>query len=271
MLRWPIVLAVLFGLLLACRLARADDLDDDDALANAPVPSWLTLGAAVADGGRGEARVFAELGMAWDGPRPRVASLGAASTAARLSVSDAAGSGAAPALGALPVTPRVARAAVRAALRAAHLLPEDALDSMAARARATGIVPEIRLRAMRLWDDTARVDATLTDDALKTTDTARANLWLEARAAFRLDRLLFAGEELAVARLRLSESAIAERIGREVVGALAAWQRAFIEARAAPSGSVAALDASVRASEAEILLDVLTDGWFSSWRAHEVH
>ena len=205
--------------------------------------------------------LFAEVGLAWDSPQRAPAREGVVRTAVLDPQVTSVVS--------LPVTPRVARAAVQAAFRNARLLGDDAIDGLASRARWSGLVPEVRLRGARIWDESARAEV-LPSDALRTWDAARANLLLEARASFRLDRLVFADEELSVARLRLEQSELAQRLALRVVGTLAAWQRAWVEARAAPAGSVAALEAALRLGELEAALDVLTGGWFASWRAREV-
>jgi hypothetical protein len=235
-------------------LVRAGDADLAGPLA------WLDVGGSLRAGARDDVAVFAELGVAWDAP-PRA-------NKARLAVSEEAASTLAPRL-ALPITPRVARAAVRAAYRAARLTTGDALDGLGSRARWSGLVPEIRVGARRAWDDTARLDLAPSDD-WRSSGATHANLWLEARAAFRLDRLLFAGEELGVERLRLEESEAAQRLALRVVSLLAAWQRAWLEGKAAPGGTVSALEASLASSELEASLDVVTGGWFSAWRAREV-
>ncbi|MFO0641728.1 MAG: hypothetical protein U0183_21065 [Polyangiaceae bacterium] len=70
------------------------------------------------------------------------------------------------------------------------------LDALAGRARTSGLLPELRLRATRYVDDRAQVDALA--DQSRLTDTSSKNLGLEARLTFRLDRVVFADEEPAL-------------------------------------------------------------------------
>lgn len=242
-------LAVIFGVL---PLSRAH-ADEDD-------PIWLNVGASVESGESDGRAVFAELGFAWDG---------APHAPAKLALSDGSAAVLASAHPALPVTPSVVKSAVLAAYRAAHLLSEETIDSMASRARWRGLVPDIHLRAMRLWDDSAKLDLTAAESDWRTTDLAHANLWLEARASFRLERLMFASEELGVARFRLLQSTAAQRLALRVVSTLSLWQRLWLENRAAPRDSAPAFEASLRMAEVEHLLDVMTSGWFSAWRSHQ--
>jgi hypothetical protein len=272
-----LAVVALFFTLVVARPARAAPPDDAEDIAldfGRRARSWLDIGGFLRSQSlysTKELGVRAQLGLAWDAP-----SVGNSRRDGAVIRATAAGGvaaypdGAVAPIIALPVTPRVARAAVNAAFRAARLFTEDAMEGLATRARWSGLVPELRLRVGRQWDESARADLLPTADALKTTDAAQANLWLEARAIFRLDRLVFADEELATFRLRLEQSEIAQRIALRVVTGLAAWQRSWVEARAAPSGSVAALEAALQLSEIEAALDVLTGGWFASWRAKEV-
>jgi hypothetical protein len=75
------------------------------------------------------------------------------------------------------------------------------LDSLASRARASALLPELRLRAVRNTDQALRWVPT-TDDPYRVTQADGAGMILEASATFRLDRLLFAREELTVERVR---------------------------------------------------------------------
>lgn len=267
-----VTLAAFASITAFCSAARADDAEDLVWDLSRRARSQLDI--AGFSRSRGEAArelgFLAEVGVSWDTPS-RAPAREAALRAGGFGIID----GALPAqlaqisLVSLPVTPRVARQAVSAAFRNARLLSEDAIDGLGSRARWSGLVPELRLRAARLWDETARAEV-LPSDALRTADSVRANLWLEARASFRLDRLIFADEELAAFRLRLEQSELAQRLALRVVAMLSAWQRAWVETRAAPAGSVAALEASLKMGELEATLDVVTGGWFAAWRGREV-
>jgi hypothetical protein len=167
----------------------------------------------------------------------------------------------------LPVTPVVARLAVAAAWRAAGLgVTDDRLDSVASRARWSALLPEVRTRAARLFDESARIDATATGDP-KTSDSARANLWLEARLTWRLDRLLYADDEPAFERMRLERSDARGRIASRVLSLLGQWQRAWVESKVTAPDSPESWEAALRSSDAEASLDVMTAGWFTRWLA----
>ena len=171
---------------------------------------------------------------------------------------------------ALPVrlTPEVARAAVHAALRRANIVdPEARVDGLASRARASAVLPELRLRVTRLIDDAQSLSPTEYDPA-RTTATGGVSLWLEARATWRLDRLVFADEEVAFERLRRDRAEAQSKLAARVLELLFAWQRALArEADLAGRAPKERLAATLDVIEAEASLDIVTDGWFTRWRA----
>lgn len=181
----------------------------------------------------------------------------------------------------LPVpalAPVVGRAVVRAALRAAGLEGGDErVEAAVARARTAALLPEARLRAMRSQDESARVD-TLPDER-RVTGTLGADLWLEARLTWRLDRALYHDDEPRLERLRLDVHEARAKVAGRALDALFRWQRARLEehfgalgigpdGRGAPTRE--ALEARARVDEAELILDTLTNGWFSAWRGEEL-
>ena len=175
------------------------------------------------------------------------------------------------------LTPRVARAAVEAAWRAASLEPDDArLDAIVSRARWSAVLPETRLRAIRYDDQRLSTDASLDTSRLR--DSTGANLGLEARLTWRFDRLLYADDEPAFERMRLERHDARARIAGRVLEALFHWHRAWLEVRWAQAASREAreppgrpsrdeVEASLRVMEAEATLDVLTNGWFTGTRS----
>ncbi len=168
-----------------------------------------------------------------------------------------------------PLTPRVARRAVHAAWRAAGIGCDDsALDAMVKRARLSALLPEARLRAMQSSGD--RLYEYSSADSYHTTDGTGTTVWLEARLTFRLDRLLFTEQELQTQRIRLDRAQLRARIAAKVVAEIAKWARARVDEAASPLDSDARTEALLRAMGAEVTLDVLTDGWFSRWRASGV-
>jgi hypothetical protein len=162
----------------------------------------------------------------------------------------------------LSVLARGAVAAARRNDRTDH--HERELDSLAARSRWSALLPELRLRAARTRDESLRLTPT-TDDPYRFTLAGGDALVVEGAASFRLGRLVFANDELAVERLRLERARSAERRAARVVERLLAWHGAASrlaspEREALESAEVERL---VRERlDAEIELDVLTGGWF---------
>ncbi len=243
--------------------------------------SWLTLRGLYAEraGGAREIGLMAVLGLALDkisaGPVHRTRDPmhtfadGAAPrpppTPTSTSTPTPAASAMAPRL---IVTPLTARSCVAAAWRASGLGVDDArIDAIVARARLSAVLPETRLRVMRRFDDTSRTDTSTTTDTQRLYDTTGANLWLEARFTWRLDRLLYADDEPTLERVRLERQDARARVSARVLEALFAWQRAWLDVAASLAGSREQLEATVRMMEAETALDVLTAGWFGAWRA----
>jgi len=168
----------------------------------------------------------------------------------------------------LLVTPLVARQAVTAAWRTMGLGVDDSrIDAMIARARQSAALPETRLRVMKVVNDSSQVGVIPTDTS--TYDIAGANLYLEARLTWRLDRLLYADDEPTLERTRIERHDARERVSAKVIDTLFQWQRAEIARRGALLGSKELIDATLRLAEAEAALDVLTGGWFGAWLARQ--
>jgi hypothetical protein len=164
------------------------------------------------------------------------------------------------------ITPEVARGAVRAAIRRAKLEDSDArLDAIVARSRAAALLPDLRLRTMRVVDESQSRSPTSYDPD-RVTASGGAALYLEARLGWRLDRVLFPSETLAVERLRGAREEARARLTARVLSALFDWQKArAIEASptATPEEHLAA---SLEVLETEATLDLLTEGWFAAWQ-----
>jgi hypothetical protein len=124
-------------------------------------------------------------------------------------------------------------------------------------------LPELRLRGARTTDESLRLTPT-TSDPYRYTQAGGSTLTFEARLTWKLDRLVFADEEIDVERLRGQRAAAARGLVREVLRLLVAWQRATIRAADVDAPPDERLDAVLDAVEAEAALDVLTDGWFSA-------
>jgi hypothetical protein len=192
-------------------------------------------------------------------------------------------------------SPELARACVAAAWRTAGLGADDAaIDDLVSRSRASALFPETRLRAMRLWDDAAHATTLATTNDTTYYDAIGANLVLEVRLTWRLDRLLYAGDEASLERVRLERKEARARLAARTLEALFAWRRARVDAwrRAQDDAWRRAQDDAWRparddarlptgrdgrdgderqaaatwlqVAEAEATLDVLTGGWFST-------
>ncbi|MDI1429324.1 hypothetical protein [Polyangium sorediatum] len=167
----------------------------------------------------------------------------------------------------LVLSPSVARAVVSAAIEHARLEEHVArVDRVASRARASALLPELRLRVTRLLDE-ARALAPTEYDPDRVTASGGSSLWLEARATFRLDRLVFADEEVALERLREERAATRHKLEARVLEALFTWQRACVERDDEALDPEARTRATLVVLEAESTLDVLTGGFWSRWKA----
>ncbi len=111
------------------------------------------------------------------------------------------------------------------------------------RARLAGLVPVLGVRAgtNTSWH--------VEDDPRIGRGTA-----YEARATWRLDRLVFDGRELQVAAMGASRRRERRRLANRVIRAYFTWRRAMM----------ARLE--VRAEESAAELDAMTDGWFTEAR-----
>jgi hypothetical protein len=155
------------------------------------------------------------------------------------------------------------QAAIRAALRAQQANErEQQLDSLRSRSRSSAVLPELRLGAGRSTDQSVRLSPT-TDDPYRYTQAGGADLWLEARVSWQLDRLLFAREELTIERLRDAHYQAKAKRARAVVDALFAWQKALLEAQDPERSPQEQLLAQFRAAHQAAVADALTGGWFS--------
>jgi hypothetical protein len=135
-------------------------------------------------------------------------------------------------------------------------------DGLASRSRWSATLPELRLRAQRNTDQALRWAPT-SDDPYRVTQADGAGTILEASATFRLDRLLFSGDELAIERLRQQAGSEHLKLEQRLLQALLGLFRAR-ERACAPSGNDDAvrLEQRLRIAELAVELDVLTAGWF---------
>jgi hypothetical protein len=136
------------------------------------------------------------------------------------------------------------------------------LDSLSSRARSSALLPEVRLRAVRNTDQALRWVPTA-DDPTRVTQADGAGLILEASATFRLDRLVFAHEELMVERLRIHAGAERLKLEARVRESLLGLFRARELACSLPAEDPARAPQIIKLLELFQELDALTAGWFS--------
>ncbi|MBK6518266.1 MAG: hypothetical protein IPM79_17970 [Polyangiaceae bacterium] len=170
-------------------------------------------------------------------------------------------------LRARPRLGKLARGTVKAALAAAGSAESEArLSGAATRARASGLVPELRLRVAHVVDEDQRLAPTEYDPE-RITASGGTSLWLEARATFQLDRLVFADDEIALERLRADRAKLEAELIDDVLKSLEAWMRAGAALESEIASEEERLRADVDEAVAEARLDALTAGWFSTQRA----
>lgn len=160
-----------------------------------------------------------------------------------------------------------AQAAVAAGLAQTDFVERAAhLADLSRRARQSSALPQLRLRAMRVTNESAQMLPT-SYDPLRQTLSGGTSVWLEARATWNLDRALFATEELRVASLERSLREERNAVERRVLDALYAWQAAAAE-RLDPSASFRECRfAYVKELRSEAELERLTGTWFAAFRA----
>jgi hypothetical protein len=144
---------------------------------------------------------------------------------------------------------------VAATLRAERHNPRHFAE-LASRSRLRGLIPHLDLGARRGQGIDLRW--TLADDLADHRTTAD-DVMLFATLRFDLDRLLFAGEEVSIAReARFTREASRELI-RQVVHVYFLRRRLQLERDLQDGGSIAA---QLRIDEAEAILNAFTDGAF---------
>lgn len=161
------------------------------------------------------------------------------------------------------LAPSEVRRLVRAAWDAAGLaLDETRLTDLATRARTSATLPELRLRVVRTVDESLRLSPTL-DEPDRTLGGAGVAMHYEARATWRLDRLVFADDEIALERMRIERNAERMRLTLHLLEIVTTWQRAHARALDPTLPAYERADAAVREVAASTALDALTDGAWS--------
>ncbi len=158
-------------------------------------------------------------------------------------------------------------ALVRECVRRALAVSRDGrgaerLSNLGSRARSSAVLPDLKLRGGRSTDQSLRLSPT-TEDPYRYTQSDGTDLFFEATLAWRLSRLIYDSDELAVQRLRLQhESARAKRV-EKVLELLADWQAAAARFADRVLPYEERVDAWVRLSVAGFWLDAMTGGWFT--------
>lgn len=162
--------------------------------------------------------------------------------------------------------PRIAPARLRRLLRAAYQaagVSDARMEDLASRARRAALLPEMRLRAMRSSDQALRYSP-IEDDDTRAQATGQAGTLYEVRLTFRLDRLVFADEEVAIERLRQEAQQQRARVAQRLTELLGAYQRGSARASLPGLSDEERAEAQVAAEAASAGLDLLTDGAWST-------
>ncbi len=164
---------------------------------------------------------------------------------------------------------KLVNATLRAAYRrAGRRRAEARISGLASRARASAALPELRLRAARSTDESLRLTPT-SSDPYRYTQAGGVTVSFEGQATWRLDRLVFADEEIQIEHLARHRARLDGELTEKVLRALFAWQRALVESQRDDIEPAALLDARLRVLEAALRLDVLTGGWFTAYTERE--
>lgn len=145
---------------------------------------------------------------------------------------------------------------VRAALASSTDAP-DRFDSMMRRARLRGLVPSLEVGARRGQGVDLRSASESAAEGIHL--TTADDLTLMASLRFELGRLLFASEEISIARERRSERSQRAEVARTVVALYFQRKRLVLERELGGHNNI---DHEVRIAEAEALLDAFTNGAF---------
>lgn len=161
------------------------------------------------------------------------------------------------------LTSDLARATVRASLDASGARASEAqLQDVLSRARLSSFLPELRVRVGRNLDESQRFAPT-NDDPYYFTSTGAADWRFEVRVTWQLHRLVYVKEELTAERYRRQDRERALERARHTLDALFDWQRGALEESNRERLPEERLAGTLRRLQAEVRLDVLTNGWFS--------
>ena len=157
----------------------------------------------------------------------------------------------------------VAQRAARIALKTAGLPESDGeVEHLAARARASALLPELRVMAK---GTSAGTRDYISDTGTLTTSYFGPSYMIEGSLTFHLERLVYSGQEARLERLRLERIEARMRITQRVIDELSRWSKATAEERDSPEGTDQHAEATARRVSAQMALDVWTAGWFSEY------
>jgi len=150
------------------------------------------------------------------------------------------------------------RQLIVAAWRVAGLDREEVAADLASRARTSALVPHLQVRVHRGVNGGSRVYSYDTGDHFSTLDSTQT--LVEARLSWRLDRLVFADEEVSIERLKLDRAELKQKVASRVIDLTLRWQRARRAAADSDRLPVEREEAALVATEALLALDAYTDG-----------
>jgi hypothetical protein len=136
-------------------------------------------------------------------------------------------------------------------------------NSLSARARVSAWLPEVKFRAGRNSDQTLRLTPT-TDDPDRWALTGGAGLRFEGELHWQFDRLVFASEEVAIERVRLSLEQQRDRGVLDLLQWVFRWQAAVMRTQGPELTTAELAEAALQVEQAAATLDVLSGGWFSA-------
>ena len=157
----------------------------------------------------------------------------------------------------------IAQRAAHIAVKTAGLTESDSeIERMATRARASALLPELRVMAKGV---SAGPRDYISDTGTVATSYFGPSYSIEGSLTFHLERLAYSGQEARLERLRLERIEARSRITQRVIDEIARWSKATSEERDSPEGADQHADATARRVAAQMALDVWTGGWFSEY------
>lgn len=162
------------------------------------------------------------------------------------------------------VTSTLAREAVKAALATAGFgVAQRRSDALVTRIALSALLPDLTIRVGRSTDQSLRLSPTY-DDPYRYSEAGGVGFWIDGRATWHLDRLLFDPNEIAVERLRAGRAEAAGKLAHRVLELLFDWQRGRRAEENLALSDEEREAGALRALEAAVTLDLLTKGWFSA-------